>query len=74
MAKLALINREKKRRGTVKKYSAKRAELIALTQNTRLSDEERYNARMLQKREQIQTNLRDVPIPQIPRSRRHAPR
>jgi small subunit ribosomal protein S14 len=47
MAKLALINREKKRRGTVKKYSAKRAELIATTQNTRLSDEERYNARML---------------------------
>ena len=47
MAKLALINREKKRRETVKKYSARRAELIASTQNTRLSDEERYNARML---------------------------
>jgi small subunit ribosomal protein S14 len=47
MAKLALVNREKKRRGTVKKYSARRAELIATTQNTRLSDEERYNARML---------------------------
>jgi small subunit ribosomal protein S14 len=47
MAKLALINRERKRRGLVKKYSVKRAELIATTQNTRLSDEDRYNARML---------------------------
>ena len=29
MAKLALINRDKKRRATVKKYAAKRAELLA---------------------------------------------
>jgi hypothetical protein len=29
MAKLALINREEKRRKLVKKYAAKRAELIA---------------------------------------------
>ena len=47
MAKLALVNREQKRRELVKKYATKRAELIATTQNTRLSDEERYNARML---------------------------
>ena len=47
MAKLALVNRDKKRREAVKKYATKRAELIATTQNTRLSDEERYNARML---------------------------
>ena len=47
MAKLALVNRDKKRRQAVKKYATKRAELIATTQNTRLSDEERYNARML---------------------------
>lgn len=46
MAKLALINREQKRRATVKKYAAKRAELIATTLNTRISDEERYDARM----------------------------
>jgi len=41
------MNREHKRRATVKKFSAKRAELMATTQNTRISDEERYNARML---------------------------
>jgi len=45
MAKLALINREQKRRATVKKYAAKRAELVAIIENTKLSDEERYAAR-----------------------------
>jgi small subunit ribosomal protein S14 len=46
MAKLALVNREQKRRATVKKYAAKRAELIALTLNTKLSEEDRYSARL----------------------------
>jgi small subunit ribosomal protein S14 len=46
MAKLALINREQKRRELVKKYAAKRAELIAIVENIRLPDEERYGARM----------------------------
>jgi small subunit ribosomal protein S14 len=46
MAKLALVNREQKRRATVKKYAAKRAELIALTQNLKLSEEDRYEARL----------------------------
>jgi small subunit ribosomal protein S14 len=46
MAKLALINRERKRRAAVKKYANKRAELIALTQNPKLSDEDRYAARL----------------------------
>jgi small subunit ribosomal protein S14 len=46
MAKLAVVNREQKRRATVKKYAAKRAELIALTQNTKLSEEDRYSARL----------------------------
>jgi len=45
MAKLALINRDKKRRATVKKYAAKRAELLAAAGNEKLSDEERYEAR-----------------------------
>jgi small subunit ribosomal protein S14 len=45
MAKLALINREQKRRETVKKFAAKRAELIATIDNAKLSDEERYEAR-----------------------------
>ena len=46
MAKLALVNREQKRRAAVKKYASKRAELIALTQNLKLSEEDRYEARL----------------------------
>ena len=46
MAKLALVNREQKRRATVKKYAARRAELIALTQNMKMSEEDRYTARL----------------------------
>jgi small subunit ribosomal protein S14 len=46
MAKLALVNREQKRRAAVKKYAAKRADLIALTQNLKVPEEERYEARL----------------------------
>jgi small subunit ribosomal protein S14 len=46
MAKLALINREEKRRNLVAKYAAKRAELVAQIDNTKLSDEERMAARL----------------------------
>jgi small subunit ribosomal protein S14 len=46
MAKVALVNREQKRRAAVKKYAAKRAELIALVQNPKLSEEDRYAARL----------------------------
>ena len=45
MAKIALINREQKRRETVKKFAAKRADLIAIIDNQRASDEERDAAR-----------------------------
>lgn len=45
MAKLAVINREQKRRKTVEKYAAKRAELIAIFNNAKASDEARYEAR-----------------------------
>lgn len=45
MAKTALINREQKRRDTVKKFAAKRAELLAIANNINLSDEERFVAR-----------------------------
>ncbi|MBA0902604.1 MAG: 30S ribosomal protein S14 [Candidatus Nitrotoga sp.] len=45
MARAAVINREHKRRDTVKKYATKRAELTAIITNAQLSDEERYNAR-----------------------------
>jgi small subunit ribosomal protein S14 len=46
MAKLALINREAKRAKTVKKFAAKRAELKAIIDNAKLSEEERMTARM----------------------------
>jgi small subunit ribosomal protein S14 len=45
MAKLAVVNREKKRRQTVKKFAARRAELIAIIQDSRMSDEDRAAAR-----------------------------
>jgi small subunit ribosomal protein S14 len=45
MAKIALVNREKKRRQTVKKFAARRAELIAIIQDGRMSDEDRAAAR-----------------------------
>jgi small subunit ribosomal protein S14 len=45
MAKTALINREQKRRDTVKKYAAKRTELLAIIANVKLSEEERFAAR-----------------------------
>ncbi|MDR0703282.1 MAG: 30S ribosomal protein S14 [Azoarcus sp.] len=46
MAKLALINREDKRRKAVAKFAAKRAALIAQIKNTKLSEEERMLARL----------------------------
>ena len=45
MAKLSVINRDLKRRDTVKKFAAKRAELLAIVGNMKLSEEERYAAR-----------------------------
>ncbi|MDR0716921.1 MAG: 30S ribosomal protein S14 [Azoarcus sp.] len=46
MAKLALINREDKRRKVVAKFAAKRAALIAQIKDTKLSEEERMSARL----------------------------
>jgi small subunit ribosomal protein S14 len=45
MAKLSLKLREQKRRKTVAKYAAKRAELIAAANDQRASDEDRAEAR-----------------------------
>ena len=45
MAKASVINREQKRRDTVKKFAAKRAELNAIVTNMSLSEEERFAAR-----------------------------
>jgi small subunit ribosomal protein S14 len=46
MAKLSLINRDEKRRGLVKKYAKKRAMLVAIMNNTKMSDEDRMAARL----------------------------
>jgi small subunit ribosomal protein S14 len=46
MAKTAVINRDLKRRDTVKKFAGKRAELMAVVNNQKLSSEERYEARL----------------------------
>jgi small subunit ribosomal protein S14 len=46
MAKLAVVNRDRKRRKTVRKFAARRSELIELINNPKLSPEDRYEARM----------------------------
>ena len=55
MAKLALINRDEKRRKMVEKYAAKRAALQAIVDDVARSDEERFEAR-----QQIQALPRDA--------------
>lgn len=49
MAKLAVVNRDKRRK-TVAKFAVKRAELLAILNNMKLSDEERAEARAKFKR------------------------
>ncbi len=46
MAKRSLENREEKRRKTVAKYAARRAELIETSNNQALSEDERMAARL----------------------------
>ena len=46
MAKTSVVNRDKKRRETVKKYAARRKELLEILGNQRLSQEDRYAARI----------------------------
>ncbi len=45
MAKLSLINRDLKRRATVQKYAAKRAELFAVLNDFRATDDAKSQAR-----------------------------
>ncbi len=45
MAKTSLVNREQKRRDTVKKYAAKRTELLEVIRNGKASEEDKATAR-----------------------------
>jgi small subunit ribosomal protein S14 len=45
MAKTAVINRDLKRRKIVKKFAKKRTELLAVIDNSKVSDEDRFAAR-----------------------------
>jgi small subunit ribosomal protein S14 len=46
MAKVAVINRDLKRRKIVKKFEARRAELFAIINDASLGDEDRHSARI----------------------------
>jgi len=58
MAKLALVNREQKRRKTVAKFAARRAALLAIINDSKLSDEDRQEAR--EKMQQLPRNSSPV--------------
>jgi len=46
VAKLALINRDEKRRKLAKKYAVKRAELIKIIEDQSIPEEDRFQARL----------------------------
>lgn len=46
MAKTSLVNRNEKRRDAVKKYAGKRAELLAIANDPKAAQEDRYEARL----------------------------
>ena len=46
MAKTAVVNRDKRRRKTVRKYAAKRKDLLEIINNQRFSQEDRFAARL----------------------------
>jgi small subunit ribosomal protein S14 len=58
MAKLALVNREQKRRDLVEKYSNKRKELLVIIQDQNIAEEERFAARL--KLQQLPRNASPV--------------
>ena len=58
MAKLALINREEKRRSVVAKFATKREKLLAVINDQSVSEEERFEAR--QKFQQLPRNASPV--------------
>ena len=47
MAKLAVINREAKRRATVKKFAEKRKQLLSIIEDSKATDDAKEQARAL---------------------------
>jgi small subunit ribosomal protein S14 len=58
MAKLAVVNRDKKRRKTVAKFAVRRAALLAIVNDSKRSDEDRQEAR--EKLQQMPRNASPV--------------
>jgi len=58
MAKLSLINRDQKRRATVQKFAARRAELLAMLSDVRATDDAKAAAR--EKLQQLPRNASPV--------------
>jgi small subunit ribosomal protein S14 len=58
MAKLAVVNRDQKRRATVAKFAARRAALLATINDSKHSDEDRQEAR--EKLQQLPRNASPV--------------
>ena len=46
MSKLALINRNEKRKKLVAKYAKRRVALVAIVENAKASEDDRYAARL----------------------------
>ena len=58
MAKLAVVNRDQKRRKTVAKFAVRRAALLAIVNDSKRSDEDRQEAR--EKLQQMPRNASPV--------------
>ncbi|HXZ55936.1 MAG TPA: 30S ribosomal protein S14 [Burkholderiales bacterium] len=58
MAKLAVVNRDRKRRATVAKFAARRTALLAIINDSKHSDEDRQEAR--EKLQQLPRNASPV--------------
>lgn len=58
MAKLAVVNRDKKRRATVAKFAVRRAALLEIINDAKRSDEDRQEAR--EKLQQLPRNASPV--------------
>ena len=68
MAKVALIERELKREKLVAKYAKKYAELKAIANDAKRSDEERAAARLGLDRKSTRLNSSHIPLSRMPSS------